>query len=221
MDSLDPRRKELIFDYCLGRCSPSQRAEVQDLTDRDKAASQLHTRMEYPLRPLFCARAELCPDRLVEITVQRLCQMARQKGRGAPVEPRVIPIGLRRHWGSAVAVAAVAACVLYAVGILLSPLPSGPLPRPEQVSVQNPGSLPNRIPFDSPGWARFNPVDGNQNPEPSPGIPWPGELNPYPAHPLFQQGPPMLPASLRDGLELGPADRFLSPAPVGTPDQQR
>lgn len=221
MDWLDPCRKELIFDYCLGRCSPSQRAETQDLIDHNRAASQLCTGMEAPLRPLSWARADLCPDLLAEITVRRLCQLARQEGHSQPAEPKIIPFGLRRPVRPWVAVAAVAACLAFAAAVLFSPFPSEPYERPSQVSQQNAGSSLDRIALDGPDWARFYAVDGNQNPAPSPGIPWPGELNPYPPYPFLRQGPPMLPASLGDGPEFRSPDRFPSPAPVATPDQQR
>jgi hypothetical protein len=222
MYSLDPRQKELILDYCLGRCSPSQRPEAKDLIDHNEEASQWRARMEPPLRPLSCPPVELCPDRLAEITVQRLCQQARLEGRWRPAEPKVIQIGLlRRRIPPAVAIAAVAACVVFAVGIFFSPLPSGPYQRPVQVSQENAGDTLNRAALDGPDRARFYAVDGNQNPALSPGIPWPGELNPYPPYPFLQQGPPMLPASLGDGLGFRSPDRFPSLAPVATPDHQR
>lgn len=175
--------------------------------------------MEPPLRPLSYPPVGLCPDRLAEITVQRLCQQARLEGRWRPAEPKVIQIGLlRRRIPPAVAIAAVAACVVFAVGIFFSPLPSGPYRRPVQVFQQNAGDTLNRAALDGPEWARLYVPDGNQNPVPSPGIPWPGELNPYP---LLRQGPPMLPASLGDGLEFQSPDRFPSLAPLATPDHPR
>lgn len=214
---LDPQQKELILDYCLGRCSPSQRAEAEDLIDHNEAASQLRSQMEGPLRPLaYHPPVERCPDRLAEITIQRLCQLARAEGRFKPVEPRVIQIGFRQYLRPMATVAAAAACLVFAIGVLFSPGPSGPYQDPPQASQQNAGGFLRQPILNGFEWARFDPADGNQSPSPHPGIPWPGEVNPYPPPPFFQQGSPMLPASLWKDPGFHSLDQF----PVPTSDRQ-
>lgn len=201
---LDSQQKELILDYCLGRCSPSQRAEAENLIDHNEAALQLRSKMEEPLRPLaYHPPVEQCPDRLAEITVQRLCQLARAEGRFKPVEPRVIQIGFRRHLRPMATVAAAAACLVFAIGVLSS---RGPYQDPPQAYQQNAGGFLRPPAIDGFEWVRSYAVDGNENSELSPGIPWPGEVNPYPAFPFLQQGPPMLPASLRESPEFHSLD---------------
>lgn len=199
---LDPRQKELILDYCLGRCSPSRRAEAENLITHNEAASQLRARMEPHLYSLSHRPMERCPDHLVEATVQRLCELARQQGRLKPAGPNLIRIVLRRHPRPAVAVAAVAACLVLAVGVLFSPAPPGPYRNSPQAFPQNAGGLLRPPAIDGFEWAQAYAADGNENSELSPGIPWPGEVNPYPAFPFLQQGSPMLPASLRESPEF-------------------
>jgi len=204
---LDPQQKELLLDYCIGRCSQSQQAEAQNLIDHNETASQLMSHMEGPLRPLaYHPPVERCPDRLAEITVQRLCQLARAEGRFKPAKPRVIPIGFRQYLRPMATVAAAAACLVFAIGVLFSPGPSGSDQDPPQAYQQNAGGLLRPPAIDGFEWARSYAADGNENSELSPGIPWPGEMNLYPPYPFFQQGPPMLPASLRESPEFHSLD---------------
>jgi len=218
---LDPREKELVFDYCLGRCSPSQKAEAENLIDRNVAASRLRATIGGPVGPLSHAASEPCPDHLVDATIRRLCEQARREGRLQAAEPRVLPFDLSRRVRPAVAVAAVAACLVLAVGVLFTSLPSGPLQSPTPVSQQNAGDFLPRTAMDSPDDARFYVADGNQSPVPSERIPWPGEFNPYPPYPLFRQDVPMLPASLGSGSEFQSPGRFPAFGPAPTPNQPR
>ena len=112
----DPRQRELIFDYCLLQCSPSEVAEAESLVSRSEAARELRARIEAALSPLSYMSVQLCPDHLADITVQRLCQVARQGIHPEQAEPTVIQVGHHRRVLRKPTVVAVAACLVITAG---------------------------------------------------------------------------------------------------------
>jgi len=122
MSSLNNEQKQLLFDYCIGLTSPEETAEAEALVSSSEEAAEIHSRLKAALSPLDSLEPEPCPDELVEGTVGRLNNLARssqlrleqlltaEQTRGVTTRSRL--------WWSLGKIAAAAAVILIAVGIL-------------------------------------------------------------------------------------------------------
>jgi hypothetical protein len=77
MIPLTREQKELIFDYCMGLTPQEQTAELEALIASNPEAQKIHSRLKATFAPLDSIEPELCPDALVERTVERLNEAAR------------------------------------------------------------------------------------------------------------------------------------------------
>ena len=121
MTPLTDEQKQLVFDYSFELTSEHQTAEAERLLATNREAAELHLSLKTALSPLESLEPELCPDELVEGTVQRLKEQAQTEfGPGRLEEllaaERSSGVTLRipflRNWGEVAAVAAVIVLIL-------------------------------------------------------------------------------------------------------------
>jgi hypothetical protein len=128
MMPLSDAQKELLFDYSLGMTDPSDTAEAEGLLAASPEALELYELFRSALSPLESVDPEPCPDELVESTIQCLKEyaaagQARLDQLLAAEQARVIPLHVP-SWRNFGEVAAVAAILILAVGVLLPALSS-------------------------------------------------------------------------------------------------
>jgi len=72
MMPLSSEQKQLLFDYCIGLTSEAEAAQAQSLVASNKEAAEIHAKLKSAFAPLESIESEVCPDELVESTIQRL-----------------------------------------------------------------------------------------------------------------------------------------------------
>ncbi|MHC4843485.1 MAG: hypothetical protein ACYTFM_01705 [Planctomycetota bacterium] len=75
---LNDEQKELIFDYCMGLTNEEKSAEADHLIFSNAEAQEIHAKLQAALDPLEKVEFEKCPDHIVENTVLRLNEAARE-----------------------------------------------------------------------------------------------------------------------------------------------
>ncbi len=222
MALLDPRQRELIFDCCLLQCSPSEVAEAESLASRSEAARELRARIEAALSPLSSMSMELCPNHLADITVQRLCQVAREEMHPEQAEPRVIQVGLHRHVLRRPTVVAVAACLAVAAGaFFLISRPSMPQQYTErtlQRNIVHPFEVSGRSGYDLRPVSIIDENEGSTMPA---GIPWPSQADPCRPYWFLNPGLEIVPPSQGEVPQYMAPKRRVQPTPVSTPSQRK
>ena len=124
MMELSIQDKELLLDYCMG-IAPKEKLEyVQGLIASNPQAARLYASFQGAISPLQALQPDLCPDDLVEKTVARLKEAATRSDLERLIEvEKGRPHLIRLHWSRNLAqVAAIAAIVLFAVGIAIPSL---------------------------------------------------------------------------------------------------
>jgi len=113
---LSGRQKELLLDYGLGIASQAQARQAEELIRTNPQAAALYKAIRSSLSPLDTIEQQPCPDELVERTIQRL--------KFAAAQQRLVSVSTRPVWfnRNVAQVAAVAAIVLFALGIAIPAL---------------------------------------------------------------------------------------------------
>ncbi|MFC1763760.1 hypothetical protein ACFL6U_17005 [Planctomycetota bacterium] len=126
MSPLSTTDKELILDYCLEQISPEQKEHVERLIENNAEAAQMYADVKASLQPLTATDLmEPCPDELAELTVARLVAKAEipHSNLEKLISQQAQPATLRfAAWQKGVQIAAVAAIVLFGLGIALPAL---------------------------------------------------------------------------------------------------
>lgn len=84
MSSLDRKKRELIFDYCLGLIFAEEAAQAEAWIAGNEPAAVFHARIQAALGALESLPCESCPQELADNTVRGLCAMAREAQTSAP-----------------------------------------------------------------------------------------------------------------------------------------
>jgi hypothetical protein len=120
MMDLSNQDKELILDYCLGIAPKEQVPYVEGLIASNPEGARIYAALRGALSPLEAIQGEVCPDKLVNQTVARLKDAAAQDRLEHLLEAEggrpTIRLGWWRNWSQ---VAAVAAIVVFAVGVMI------------------------------------------------------------------------------------------------------
>ena len=119
MSLLSRDKRELIFDYCLGLCSPSGAVEAEELIAHSDLAADLHSRVQTALAFLSYLPVEPCPDYLVDLTIRRLRELAAQRAHVERATSRILRVNARERVRNAAAVLAIAASILVFTGTLI------------------------------------------------------------------------------------------------------
>jgi hypothetical protein len=126
MTSLNNQQKQLLFDYCIGLTSEKEAAEAKELIASSKEAAQIHSKLKAALAPLETLEPESCPDELVDGTIWRLNNLARSSQlrlqQLLAAEQTRSKTTKTRLWRNLGQIAAAAAVILIAAGILFPSL---------------------------------------------------------------------------------------------------
>jgi len=126
MSSLNNEQKQLLFDYSLGLTSQEQTAEVEALISSNEEAAEIASRLRTALAPLESIEFEPCPDDLAEETILQVNNLA-NSGRHR-LEQLLVSEQTRKvttkvaFWRNLSEMAAVAATILLAAGVLVPTL---------------------------------------------------------------------------------------------------
>jgi len=128
MTLLNNQQKQLLFDYCIGLTSEQQTTEAEALISSSQEAAEIHSKLKAALAPLEGLENEPCPDELVEGTIWRLNNLARSSQLRlqqllAAEQARKVT-AKSRFWPNLGQIAAVAAVIVFVVGVLIVPLNS-------------------------------------------------------------------------------------------------
>jgi DNA-binding protein H-NS len=126
MSSLTNEQKALLFDYCFGLASETDIQQAEDLIASDKQAAQFVSNLKSILSLLDLVEIEPCPDTLVEQTIHKLKQADQDNKEkleqllaAEQAYPKTIKLGI---WRNLTQAAAIAAIVLFCVGIVIPAL---------------------------------------------------------------------------------------------------
>ena len=139
MGLLSHDQKQLLFDHCMGLASEEQDAQAEQLiASNPDAANFYYEQLKALLSPLESLEREPCPDSLAEQTIRMLTERAHEHDEPLaqdpseevavtppPVVPQMDaePDPIRMNaWRSPVQVAAVAAILLFLVGVTVPAL---------------------------------------------------------------------------------------------------
>ncbi|UCE98884.1 MAG: hypothetical protein JSV82_06765 [Planctomycetota bacterium] len=126
MKPLSEQQKQLIFDYCLGLTSEKENLEAERLIAYNAHAAEISSKLKASLAPLVSLQSEPCPDDLAEGTIWRLNNLARssqlrlQQLLASEQNRTVAAKG--RFWQNLFQMAASAAVIVFAAGVLIPPL---------------------------------------------------------------------------------------------------
>jgi len=228
MFSLDHEQTGLIIDYCLGLCLPSGVEEAEELIARSDSAAELYSQVQAALAFLSYLPVEPCPDYLADLTVHRLCELAKQRAYVERPASGIIRVQARELVRNAAAVLAVAASILVFAGTLI---PSFSSTRPHhyrQVPAEQLEKTSVNIDLCDSDYAWLPILDESpliefmaQVPGSSPGAPGFAEYNPLRVYPFSELGPQVLPASWQHHLEQPSQDHLMRSSPPGLSGQSR
>ena len=128
MTPLNSQQKQLLFDYSLGLTSEHENAEAERLLASSEEASDIYHALRAALEPLDSVEPEICPDVLVNQTLDRLRQGAQAGAEPDRLEQllaaesedaTIVKVPFWRNWGD---LAAVAAVIVIFVGVLVPTL---------------------------------------------------------------------------------------------------
>ena len=126
MSQLDNDLKQLLFDYCIGLTSPGQNSEIELLISSNKEAAKIYSKLKAALKPLDSVENEICPDYLVEQTMQRIDELSGSSQKHlqhllATEQAKKVPVKIG-FWRNFSEMAAVAAAVIFIVAVLIPTL---------------------------------------------------------------------------------------------------
>jgi hypothetical protein len=125
MISLNNQQKQLLFDYCIGITSETEKSEAQKLTTSNKEAAELHAEITKALSPLDSIESKSCPDNLAEGTIWRLTNAARAselKLQQLLAVEQTRTISKSFFWRNFGQLASAAAMIIFVAGIIIAPL---------------------------------------------------------------------------------------------------
>ncbi len=126
MTQLSEQQKQLLFDYCLGLTSEKESLEAEQLISSNTEAAEIYSKLKASLAPLGSLESEPCPDDLAEGTIWRLNNLARSSQLRlqqllATEQTRTVS-AKSRFLRNLFEMAAAAAVIVFAAGVLIAPL---------------------------------------------------------------------------------------------------
>ena len=228
MCPLDHKHTGLIVDYCLGLCPPSGVEEAEELIARSDLAAELHSQVQTALAFLSYLPVEPCPDYLADLTVHRLCELAKQRAYVERPASRIIRVNARELVRNAASVLAVAASILVFAGTLIPSFSSTRPHHHRQVPAEQLEKTSVNIDLRDSDYAWLPILDESpliefmaQVPGSSPGAPGFADYNPLRMYPFSELGPQVLPASWEHHLEQPSQDHLMRSSPPGLSGQSR
>jgi hypothetical protein len=228
MCPLDHEHTGLIVDYCLGLCLPSGVEEAEELIARSDSAAELYSQVQAALAFLSYLPVEPCPDYLADLTVHRLCELAKQRAYDERPASRIIRVGARKLVGNAAAVLAVAASILVFTSILIPSFSSMRPDHQRQVPAEQLEKTSVNIDLRDSDYAWLPILDESpviefmaQVSGSSPGAPASAEYDPPRMYHFIELGPRVLPASWEYHLDQPSQGHLTRSSPPGLSDQSR
>lgn len=123
---LDSNETRLILDYCLGQSCENELAQVERLISENPEAAEAYLKIKAALSPLESIPEHICPDSLVDKTVNRLNILARASQQKlelliAAEQAKTIPFK-KYFWRNTVQTATAAAAIIFITASLIAPL---------------------------------------------------------------------------------------------------
>jgi len=228
MSLLSRDERELIFDHCLGLCSPSGVVEAEELIAHSDLAADLHSRVQTALAYLSYLSVEPCPDYLADLTIRRLCELAKQRAYAERPTSGSIRVNTCERVRNTAAVLAIAASVLVFVGTLIPSLSSMPPHYHKQVPAEQLEKTSVSMDLRDSDYAWLPILDESQViefmaqvPGSFSGAPGSAEYNPRPMYRFIELAPRVLPASWEYHLEQPSRDHLTRSSPRGSSGQSR
>lgn len=228
MSLLSNDKRELIFDYCLGLCSPSGAVEAEELIAHSDLAAELNSRVQTALAFLSYLPVEPCPDYLVDLTIRRLRGLAAQRAYVERQTSRIIRVNARKRVRNTVAVLAIAASILVFAGTLIVSLSSMRPHHHRQVPAKQLEKVLVNADLGDSGYAWLPILDESQViefmaqvPGSFSGAPGFAEYDPRPMYHFIELGPRVLPASWEYHLEQPSRDHLTRSSPPGLSGQSK
>jgi len=228
MRSLSRDQRGLLLDYCLGLCSPSGAVEAEELIAHSDLAADLHAQVLAALAFLSYMPVELCPDDLADLTIRRLCELAKQRAYVERPTSRIIRVSARRRVRNTAAVLAIAASILIFAGTLILSFSSMPSHDHRQVPAAQLGKTSVNMDLRDSDYAWLPILDESQViefmdqvPSWSPGALGSAEYDPRQMYHFIELGPRIVPASWEYHLEQPSQDHFTRSSPPGISSQSR
>lgn len=125
MTSLNNQQKQLLFDYCVGITSETEKSQAQKLTANNEEAAILLAEIAKALSPLDSIESESCPDNLAEGTIWRLTNAARAselKLQQLLAVEQTRTVAKSFFWRNFGQLASAAAMIIFVAGIIIAPL---------------------------------------------------------------------------------------------------
>jgi hypothetical protein len=121
MMEISNQDKESLLDYCLGIASKEQVAHIEMLISANPEAARIYATFQGALSPLQILESDPCPAELAERTVARLKEAAAQEHLEGLLNAEQSPRQTLKvsWWRNAVPIAAVAAMLVFVVGIII------------------------------------------------------------------------------------------------------
>ena len=228
MSSLRRDQRELLFDYCLGLCSPSGAVEAGELIAHSDLAADLHAQVQAALASLSYMLVEPCPDDLADVTVRRLCELAKQRAYPERPTSRIIRVNARERVRNTAAILAVAASILVFAGTLIPSFSSMRPHDPRQVPAAQLEKTSVNMDLRDPDYAWVPILDELQVIESmpqvagsSPEASGSAAYDPRQMYHFLELGPRVLPASWEHHLEQPSQDHLTRSSPPGLSGQSR
>ena len=126
MTPVDNQETRLILDYCLGQTTESESAQAERLISENPEAMEIYMKIKAALSPLQSTAEHICPDSLVDKTVNRLNILARASQHKlelliAAEQAKTIPVK-NYFWRNAAQAVATAAAIIFITASLIAPL---------------------------------------------------------------------------------------------------
>lgn len=128
MNPLNNEQKELLFDYCIGLTSQKEAEKAKALISSNQEAAEIQQKLRTAVEPLGSLELSCCPDELVERTISRVQnhiessqQQLQELLANEQTKGITIKIGTWRNMGQR---AAVAALIIFSIGVLFPTLKS-------------------------------------------------------------------------------------------------
>jgi hypothetical protein len=228
MSWLDHQERELIFDYCLGQCLPPRALEAEELIAHDHVAAEMHCQIESALAPLSDMPVDLCPNYLANLTIRRLCELAKQRAHVERPTSRVISVNARKRVTNMAAALGIAACLLLVAGTLLPSFSSVRHDHPRQVPAGQLEKIPVNVDLGDSDYAWLPILDELPAIESIPPVPgsFPGASGSTGYYPrrmdrFIGLGPRVLPTSWKQHLEQPSQDHLTRSSPAVLSGQSR
>lgn len=128
MNPLNNEQKELLFNYCIGLTSQKETDDAESLISSNQEAAEIQQKLRAAIEPLGSLEPESCPDELVVNTISRVQnhiesgqQQLRELLATEQTKKVTIKIGAWRNMSQK---AAVAALIIFSIGVLVPTLKS-------------------------------------------------------------------------------------------------